>query len=66
VTLDKEVINISEPFPRRKVDKGVCGILVYIKGELGNITISESVISSSFLVIRTGLDKTGYELILIK
>lgn len=66
MTLDKEATNVGGPFPGRTVDEGVCGILVCIKGELGNITISESIMSSSSLVIKTGPDETGYELILIK
>jgi hypothetical protein len=66
VALDKEATIVSGPVPGRTVDEGVCGILVCIKGEPGNITISESVMSSSSLVIKTGPDKTGHELILIK
>lgn len=65
--LDKEATNVSgQPFPGRRVDKDVCDILVCMNGEQGNITLSESTMSSSSLVIMTGPDQTGYELVLIQ
>jgi hypothetical protein len=67
VKLDKETPNIGgQPLRGRTVDEGVCGILVSMNGEPGNITLFGSNLSSSYLVITTGPDKTGYELVLIK
>jgi hypothetical protein len=64
--LDKEKTNVGDaPLHGRRLDEDVCGILVYMKGQPGLVTIIEG-LSSKPLVIETGPDKTGCEIMVIK
>jgi hypothetical protein len=69
VKLDMENTNVGVSQIRaRALDEDVCGILVHMNGEEGAVILVESLesLNSKPLIIRTGPDKTGYELILIK